>query len=74
MVAGVVERLGELASPGGGALPGPAVNEVEAEAGKERRGELHRSQRLGRRVLAAEGLEGGVAQRLHPDRQPVDAG
>ena len=74
MVADMVERSCELVAPVGLALPGPAVDEVEAEAGKERGGELNRGKRLGDRVLAPERLEVGVAQRLHADRQAIDAG
>ena len=74
MVADIVERLGELAPPGGVALPGPAVDEVEAVAREQRRGEPHGGQRLDDRVLSAESLEVKVVQRLHADREPVDAG
>ena len=74
VVAGIVERLGELAAPFRFALPRPAVNEIEAEARKQRSGELDRGQRLGGRMLASERLEIGVVQRLDADRQAIDAG
>ena len=74
MVSDMVERSCELIAPLGLGLSRSAVDEVEAEAGKERGGELNRMKRLGDRVLAPERLEVGVAQRLHADRQAVDAG
>ena len=37
-------------------------------------GERQRGQRFFRRVLAAERLEASIVERLHAERQPVDAG
>ena len=53
VVADTVERLGKLAPPFRRlALARPAVDEIEAEARKDRGGESHRGQRLGDRMLA----------------------
>ena len=41
VVAGEVEAAGELCAPGGFALPGPAVDQVEGETRKEGRREPH---------------------------------
>ena len=68
VVADEVERAGELGPPLRLALCRPAVDQVEAEAGKERGGEVDCGERLLDRVPAAERLEIGVVQRLDPDR------
>ena len=74
MVAGQPERLVELAIPGGGALAGAGIDQIEREAGKAVAGVPDRGDRLGAVVSPAEKMERRRVERLDPERQPVDPG
>ena len=74
VLGGAADRLFELRRPSGGRLPGPGIDEVEGEALEMRRRDPHGGERLGGRMRAPEPAQVGVVQRLHAERDPVDAG
>ena len=74
MLAGERERLLQLGAPGRFALAGAGVDQIERGARKNRRRGLHRRQSFRDVVAAAERLEVVIVERLHADRQAVDAG
>jgi len=53
---------------------GPRINQIEARARENLRGQRHRAPRFVRVVQTAERFQRPVVQRLHADRNAVDAG
>ena len=74
MLARHLDCFGELGAPRPFGLAGPRVNQVERGARKNGLSGLHRRDRLCDAVATAESLQVGVVERLHADREPVDAG
>ena len=67
------ERLGQFARPGLWRLAGAGVDEIEGGAVESRGGDVEGAQCLLRRMQAAEQLQIGVVQRLHAERDAIDA-
>ena len=68
------ERLDEFGAPQVDGLAGTGVDQVERGAIEDRDRGLERGQRLLAIVQAAEHAQVGIVQRLHAERNPVDAG
>ncbi len=74
MVAGEAQRLVEFAPPGGDALAGTGIDQIEREPGEIVVGMLDRGDRLGAVMRSAEKAQRRWVERLDAERQPVDAG
>ncbi len=74
MLGGELHRLLKLGAPRRLGLADAGVDQVERHAGEDRLAGLHRGDRLGDSVAAAEGAQVRVVERLHADRDAVDAG
>ena len=64
----------KLVAPASDRLVRAGIDQVEGNPREGARGEPESGKRLACRVLPAERLQGGVVQRLHPDRGTVDPG
>ena len=67
VVGGERERLGEFGFPGGRALPGAGIDEIERGAREDRAGEGESGAGFRRAVPAAQRLEVGIVQRLEAE-------
>ena len=74
MVGFMAEREPELVVPRGRRLTLARIDQVERHAREMPLGESKCGKRLVGGVLAAERLQARIVQRLHPERQAVDAG
>ena len=74
MVLRVSEGAGELLAPGADALPLAAIDQVEGDAVESALGDGECGKRLLSTMHAAERFEVRIIERLHAERDPVDAG
>ena len=74
VVAGQRQRLRQLRAPGGEALTGTGVDQVEGAARHDALGQRDRAARLRRTVPAPEKAQRIVVQRLDAEGDPVHAG
>src|SRR5262245_30993321 len=74
VVGGVAKREAELVAPGLRRLALARIDEVERDAAEMALGKVERRERLIGGVLAPERFQACVVERLHPEREPVDAG
>ena len=74
MIGRVARARAELILPGPARLPLSRIDQVERDAREMALGERERGERFIGAVLAAERLEAVIVERLHPEREPVDAG
>src|SRR5258708_22358266 len=74
MLGGFRDGAGELGTPSLRSLAGPGVDQIEGIALERRARDRNRLERLLRRVQAPERCERGVIERLHAERDAVDAG
>ncbi len=74
MLGGLGDRARQLGAPGGRGLVGPRIDEVERVAFERRARYADGGQRFVGGVHPPERLEGGVVERLHAERHPVDPG
>jgi hypothetical protein len=65
------QRLFQFGAPGGVALPGAGIDEIERDATKMRRRQLQRRQRFGFVVQSPQRFQRIIVQRLHPQRDAV---
>ena len=74
MLGGIRDRALQFVGPHLGRLIGTGIDQVERIALEDFSGDRHRIERLARAVQASQCLERGVVQRLHAERDAVDAG
>src|SRR5690606_3898778 len=68
------DGVGQFGGPGGGGLAGAGVDQVDRQPVEGARGQVDGAARLGGGMVAAQEGQGGVIERLNPQRQAVDAG
>ena len=74
MLASLGGRAFELAGPSLRRLAGARVDQIEGIAFEDRARDRHRLECLLRRMQPPERFERSVIQRLHPERDAIDAG
>ena len=74
VVGGMIQRASQLRFPLDRRLSFPRIDQIERHALEMALGERKRGQRFFGRVLSSKRFEASIVERLHAERQPVDAG